>query len=263
MRMRISRTIIFWVLATLFFEGKSESISEDCLKAQKEHESCISKAYENYANAFKAGHDRTKPDWMSRIVCNYLTEVIEICSVLLVTCHTPEELDQKKYLQLKAAIHQVTGLVKNWNSAKCPTVKTYYLEHQLPEEGQHLETAYGEGSDTRSKTRDDGCRNENGLEGREGDISHDGCIQYTCKNNVWRPSLDPIICCYQGKPYSPQDMIPNELSDDGCGVAHHQCVLQDGQAVLLLSVENKCLPATQERARELKSLVGEFKREKC
>ena len=52
------------------------------------------------------------------------------------------------------------------------------------------------------------------------------------------------------------------LSGDGCGVAdHQQCVLDDGQAVLKLQVENKCPGyASQEQAMELKTLLEEYLR---
>jgi len=106
-----------------------------------------------------------------------------------------------------------------------------------------------------------GCINPKGA---DGDTMVEGCLKKTCKKNIWRVSLDPAVCCFEGKPYPIGTSLPTVLSDDGCGVAHHQCVLQDGQAVLQLHVENICSGyATKDQARELKTLVEHYVREKC
>ena len=102
------------------------------------------------------------------------------------------------------------------------------------------------------------------MKGDPGPTLLEGCVLKTCKNMLWVESLNNLVCCYEGKPYNPGSSLPILMSDDGCGAAHHQCVLQDDQAVLLLSVENRCSGyATQDQARELKYLVKEFMRTKC
>ena len=102
------------------------------------------------------------------------------------------------------------------------------------------------------------------MEAGNGGVISEGCIRKTCKNGVWRSSLDSMICCYEGKPYSPGSSVATVLSEDGCGAAHHHCQLQDGQAVLLLTVDNRCSEyATQEQASEIRSLIEKYLEIKC
>ena len=90
----------------------------------------------------------------------------------------------------------------------------------------------------------------------------EGCIKKTCKKGICRTTLDSMVCCDEGESYSIGSSLPTVLSGDGCGVAdHQQCVLDDGQAVLKLQVENKCSGyASQEQAMELKTLLEEYLR---
>jgi len=107
----------------------------------------------------------------------------------------------------------------------------------------------------------EGCLNP---KGREGESVSEGCIKQTCKKGIWRSALDSTVCCYDGESYAIGSSLPTVLSDDGCGAVDHQCVLDDGQAVLQLHVENRCSGyATQDQARELKSLVEEYLSKKC
>merc|ERR1719153_491283 len=107
----------------------------------------------------------------------------------------------------------------------------------------------------------EGCLNPKGW---EGESVSEGCIKQTCKKGIWRTALDSTVCCYEGESYAIGSSLPTVLSDDGCGAVDHQCVLDDGQAVLQLHVENRCSGyATQDQARELKSLVEEYLSKKC
>merc|ERR1719347_150042 len=100
------------------------SDSEGCKKATAEFEACRNQAYQNYLTAFQKGDDKTKPDWLARLSCTYLTESVETCANKLVgVCKTQETVDKQKDVKLEEALAQVTENIPSWNSAKCPAVK--------------------------------------------------------------------------------------------------------------------------------------------
>merc|ERR1719370_1974112 len=87
---------------------------------------CTKQAYQNYQNAFMKGDDGTKPDWMARKSCTYLTESVETCGNKLVgVCQSQEEVNKEKDEQLKTALVQIRQKVPNWDSDKCPAMKAH------------------------------------------------------------------------------------------------------------------------------------------
>merc|ERR1712142_981130 len=99
----LSRIVIISIGSTT---GGSDS--EGCKKATAEFEACRNQAYQNYLTAFQKGDDKTKPDWLARLSCTYLTESVETCANKLVgVCKTQETVDKQKDEKLEEALAQV------------------------------------------------------------------------------------------------------------------------------------------------------------
>jgi len=99
---------------------------QKCTKAKADFGVCRSMAYKNYTNAMKEGDDKSKPDWLARKSCSYLTESVEECGNKLIgVCYTKEEVDNEKDRQLEDALVNVRRMVPNWDSSKCPAMKAH------------------------------------------------------------------------------------------------------------------------------------------
>jgi len=100
--------------------------AQECMQAKADFDVCTKQAYENYKNAYAAGDDGTKPDWLARKACTYLTESVDNCGDKVVgVCHSQEEVNKKKDKQLKHALVQIREHVPGWDSDKCPAMKAH------------------------------------------------------------------------------------------------------------------------------------------
>jgi len=100
--------------------------TEECTEARADFDVCAKQAYDNYRNAIAVGNDGTKPDWMARKCCTYLTESVHTCGDKLVgVCGSQEEINKEKDEQLKEALVQIRKHVPTWDSDKCPTMKAH------------------------------------------------------------------------------------------------------------------------------------------
>merc|ERR1719318_498236 len=83
------------------------------------------KAYYDYKAAFEAGDDG-RPDWMARKSCNYMTAAVEDCgNILIGDCNSEEDVIEMKDQQLKGILHQLQTNIEEWDSEKCPAVKSH------------------------------------------------------------------------------------------------------------------------------------------
>merc|ERR1712126_143707 len=98
---------------------------DNCSEARREFNACKKQAYETYTQNFVRGDDGRKPDFMARKSCNFLTDSVEDCTTILISCHTEEEVIQDKDKQMKEALKQVNNFVPNWDSQKCPAAKAH------------------------------------------------------------------------------------------------------------------------------------------
>jgi len=104
--------------------GRQTRYSEKCMKKKEELKACKAQAWENYSEAVTQGDDGTKPDFMARKACNYLTESIECTNMMAGDCHTKEEVEEDKDMQLKTALKQIKDYVDTWDSEKCPVSRS-------------------------------------------------------------------------------------------------------------------------------------------
>eukprot|EP00092_Neocalanus_flemingeri_P079861 GFUD01099524.1.p1 GENE.GFUD01099524.1~~GFUD01099524.1.p1 ORF type:complete len:222 (-),score=82.11 GFUD01099524.1:114-779(-) len=96
-----------------------------CDQSRGEFEACTHLAYNAYKAAFEAGDDG-KPDWMARKACNYMTAAVEECGNKLVgECNSEQEVTDMKDHQLKGILMQLQMSVQEWDSEKCPAVKSH------------------------------------------------------------------------------------------------------------------------------------------
>ena len=102
------------------------------------------------------------------------------------------------------------------------------------------------------------------LQGQEGESFTEECLVRKCKMGVWRSSLAPDLCCYQGKAYSPGTIVSSTMSLDHCVKASLECMEEMGEAKLLLNMKNFCAEyATQEQVEEIKGLIEKTDEKSC
>ena len=96
------------------------------------------------------------------------------------------------------------------------------------------------------------------LKGQDGESYTDGCLKLTCNSDVWRPSIDETVCCYDREPYSLNSIIISTTSRDGCIVSTIECRLEENRASMFFQVDNRCGElATKKRVYELKQNLEE------
>jgi len=117
--------------------GRYTRETQECTKAKADFEVCTKQAYEKYMIAFKKGDDGTKPDWLARKSCTYLTESVEDCGDKLVgVCKSKEEVTKQKDEELKKALAQVKKNIPSWDSDKCPAMKEHLDRLAAAEAGE-------------------------------------------------------------------------------------------------------------------------------
>jgi len=122
-------------------EGSAIRVERDaCAALLAEFDSCKTKAYDDYKAAFEAGDDG-RPDWMARKSCNYMTAAVEDCANTLVgDCNSEEDVNEMKDQQLKGILHQLQTSVEEWDSEKCPAIKSH-IERMKGDTAEEEETA--------------------------------------------------------------------------------------------------------------------------
>eukprot|EP00092_Neocalanus_flemingeri_P017335 GFUD01018750.1.p1 GENE.GFUD01018750.1~~GFUD01018750.1.p1 ORF type:complete len:194 (-),score=32.26 GFUD01018750.1:135-716(-) len=91
----------------------------------------------------------------------------------------------------------------------------------------------------------------------DGDFYMEGCLRITCKNGVWRPSLEETVCCYQRQAYTPHTIITATTAQDGCTTSSIECRLDSGNAKMIVQVENSCPIASQDQFEGLQDMLKE------
>jgi len=178
-------------------------ISTDKQMCEKEFKDCALNAHKDYRKAIVAGDDG-RPDYVERKTCNYVTAAIEDCSAFLYDCYSVDHVEQLKNNQLELILNKLNKQVKNWDSKKCPPFKAYLDQLKQKSQPNYKSTPAPLHSVNMS------CDNPMG---HDGEVRTEECILYTCKKNVWRPSMDRDVCCYQGKAY--RSFIAN-ITQAGC-----------------------------------------------
>jgi len=95
-----------------------------CTQAQTQMDSCLARAFKAYQAAFRAGDDG-RPDWIARKSCNYLSAVDHCSNLLIGECHTVQEVNAMKDVQLKGVLEQIEKQISSWDTDKCPTTRDY------------------------------------------------------------------------------------------------------------------------------------------
>merc|ERR1711892_1003825 len=76
--------------------------------------------------------------------------------------------------------------------------------------------------------------------GNAGDVHTEGCLKQTCKNGVWRPSLEETVCCYEREAFTLHTTITATTTQDGCTTSSIECRLDGNKAKMVFQVENNC-----------------------
>eukprot|EP00092_Neocalanus_flemingeri_P097067 GFUD01123651.1.p1 GENE.GFUD01123651.1~~GFUD01123651.1.p1 ORF type:complete len:188 (-),score=71.62 GFUD01123651.1:50-613(-) len=98
---------------------------DTCDEVVVKFNSCTMQAYEDYKAANEAGEDG-RPDWLARKSCNYMTAAVEDCGNKLIgVCNTEDEVTKLKDKQLKGILAQLSSSIAEWDSEKCPAVKSH------------------------------------------------------------------------------------------------------------------------------------------
>merc|ERR1719193_1234348 len=87
----------------------------------------------------------------------------------------------------------------------------------------------------------------------------EGCVQRTCKSNIWRSSVVSNKCCFNREVYSINTTISSSMSEDGCAKVALDCVEETpGLVKAMLSVKNYCEDyATENQLEEIKEMLLE------
>jgi len=93
--------------------------------------------------------------------------------------------------------------------------------------------------------------------GQDGDRLTTGCIVLTCKSGAWRPSLDPMVCCYNGEPFQFGSTITVVNSADNCVTTSLECGEKGIKTRIdIRREETGCSgPATHEQVRQIKCML--------
>jgi len=143
-------------------EGSAIRVERDaCAELLAEFDSCGMKAYADYKAAFEAGDDG-RPDWMARKSCNYMTAAVEDCGNMLIgDCNSEEDVNVMRDEQLKGILHQLQTSIEEWDSEKCPAVKS------------HIERMKGDAGDEDTADEDAPQELESGAQIAESDAGDD------------------------------------------------------------------------------------------
>jgi len=125
---------VILIVFTFHSSGKTLQVKRDaCEQLQTDVDTCRSEAYKEYSSAMLAGHDG-RPDWVARKTCNYLKAAIEDCYANLVgDCLTEEEANKRRDEEIPPTLEQLSEIVSEWDSEKCPVVKNHLDRVQMDE----------------------------------------------------------------------------------------------------------------------------------
>jgi len=102
-----------------------EEQEETCSEVQANFKKCTRLAFRGYQDAFAKGNDG-RPDWVARKSCNYMTAAVEDCGNNMIgQCNTEEEVTEMKDYQFQGILNQLATGVHEWDSEKCPVVKSH------------------------------------------------------------------------------------------------------------------------------------------
>ena len=78
------------------------------------------------------------------------------------------------------------------------------------------------------------------LQGNYEESYTEGCLKQTCKNGVWRPSLEMTVCCFEREAFPPNTTITAITTKDGCTKSSMECIPDGDKAKMVLKLENSC-----------------------
>jgi len=72
----------------------------------------------------EAGDDG-RPNFYARKACNYLTEGIQVCmSQLIGECYTEQKVNEMEEHQMTTVLQNIQSTISDWDSSKCPAIKS-------------------------------------------------------------------------------------------------------------------------------------------
>ena len=80
-------------------------------------------------------------------------------------------------------------------------------------------------------------------------------MKQTCKDGVWRPSLEQDVCCYNDEAFPPNTTIT--ATTDGCTEASIECRSDGNKARMVLNVDSTSCLTVEQQLREVKQLLEE------
>jgi len=211
-----------------------------CVSLESESTKCIEEAADEYMT-YMMGEGDSRPDFLARKTCNFLTSAAQDCvTKLMATCKPPggdQAFTKAKDESIKNLLEVADEMDINFDPKKCPITKEYidrtsgYSDFILPGESVC--------NDRESYT--------------------EGCIKQTCKNGIWRPSLEETGCCYEGEAFPPNSIITAVIAEDGCTRTTIECRPDGNKAKMVLNVENNCpAPLVVNSLDELEGMINKI-----
>merc|ERR1719474_1870326 len=101
------------------------AVADNCAEARSSYNRCSEREYDEYKSHLKKGEDG-RPDFHARKACNYMTDAVEICGTKhLSKCNSEDEVTKEKDKQLARVLQHIKTTVKEWDSNKCPAIKSH------------------------------------------------------------------------------------------------------------------------------------------
>merc|ERR1719300_1002047 len=101
------------------------AFGDNCAEARSSYNQCSEREYNEYKNYLKKGEDG-RPDFHARKACNYMTDAVENCGTKhLSKCNSEDEVTKEKDKQLARVLQHIKATVKEWDSNKCPAIKSH------------------------------------------------------------------------------------------------------------------------------------------
>merc|ERR1719318_927401 len=104
---------------------KAFQAERSCVKNLMDHHDCETKSALATMDEIKAGYDGRR-DWGERKMCNNLNDSEEKCGKILDNqCYNKRQITMWSDLSLEVELDMIKSHFGNWDSEKCPVVKSY------------------------------------------------------------------------------------------------------------------------------------------
>jgi len=115
------------------------SNTKECNAQKDQFNKCTEAARQTYVDAMKKEKEGDgRAHYKARKVCTYMQEGVEICGNKLCenNCNTEEQVNNRKDIQIRKMLKHIGTTVENFDSCKCPVVKSHLNRMQAAKGGK-------------------------------------------------------------------------------------------------------------------------------